>query len=555
MADALPRDRGDTIPNANSPQLLTHMLEMVARGVRSTRGLEESLGVDQRTVRYYLQAGSWLGLLVDDTDPLLSADGLAYVYAGADRRRIYARAVFDQPFVRGLLQGGDRQLPTAERIAAEIMAQQPELAESTARRRASSVRGLIAPALDPRLVPEAPAREQLSLPLAQATVAAPTAAFTRSGGRSFNPDIYRYLLCAVLDQGEITLGHVRGMLDRAGASDVPIGAYVDLALERADVVKLDERLVVAPGAIARRELAESTASIILSDGGWRAHMESVRTAVKGGGTSIRVSGRYRLWDTRLFGSALSPERLDADLARVLRDRSLAAHPCTTDHPASAPATPAGPFVRHWTVPGLIVALPPTLAQLWEGVGAVNRRLRNARHRADAVGPPTPAYRPVAVHGGLLHPGESLPRSVPDARSLRHRLVRHSPYVTLLTGLLLLHRARPQELDLMNERGRWMVRRHRRKLGYLLEVLDAFAHSRGWLTSRRLHGALDGSVLVGILTHLGLIHTTDTRAVLDEGFFHRLRHDEEVALHAQIEPISAAIADWLESLPAAETTRR
>jgi hypothetical protein len=56
------------LPGANSPQTLTRLLEAAARGVRSTRALQEALGVQAQTVRAYVHAGVWLGL-ADAPDP------------------------------------------------------------------------------------------------------------------------------------------------------------------------------------------------------------------------------------------------------------------------------------------------------------------------------------------------------------------------------------------------------------------------------------------------------------------------------------------------------
>jgi len=97
-------DGARVVPNANSPALLTHLLEMVSRGLRSPRTLSEALGIDQRTVRYYVQAGVWLGFLEDSPEPLLSPEGLAYVYGGKLRRARYAEAVSRQPFVLALVK-------------------------------------------------------------------------------------------------------------------------------------------------------------------------------------------------------------------------------------------------------------------------------------------------------------------------------------------------------------------------------------------------------------------------------------------------------------------
>lgn len=544
------RGRSDTVPNANSPQLLTHLLEMVARGIRSTRGLQEALGVDQRTVRYYIQAGVWLGLLLDDGDPLLSPDGLGYVYAGPARTELYARAVAQQPFVVDLLQRTGGRLPDTDAIERAILRADPQLAPATVSRRASSVRGLIGPFLEHRTrEPAAPdAHEQLLLPLSQAPHVEPAPPLTRISGRSFSPDIYRYLLCFLLDHGELTLGHVRGLLDRAGAGDVPIGSYVDLALERGDAVRVDERLVVTPGAVARRDAAASTAAVILTDGGWRLHLDDILEALDDQTQPVvRAPGRYRLWNRRLLGKDLDAATLRADLHAVLRDRSLDAW-LRTGPDAAEPAIVHEAFVDCWQTPGLIVALPPSLVQLWEGIAGVNRHLRNARHRADAVGTPSTAYRPSVVHGGLLHPGEPLPRSIPDMRTLRLRIVAHSPYVTMLVALLSLQRAGDPVVDVRHREGVWEVVRHRKRLGALLDVLDGFARSQRWLPARRHHGSISSRVLVGLAERLGLAVATGDRLMLDDTFFGQLRSEEdEGVLRTGLDPLGQALAGWIGEL--------
>lgn len=541
------RGRGiDAFPNANSPQLLTHMMETLARGIRSTRGLQESLGIDQRTVRYYLQAGRWLGLLLDGSEPLLSPDGLAYVYAGSERPRHYARLVLNHPFVQQLLSHAGGRMPTTAQVAEVMRASAPDLADATLQRRASSVRGLIAPAMEPGLVPEADARDQLALPLSQAPKVAAPPPLSAIGGKVFNPDIYRYIACTLMDHGELTLGHVRGLLDRAGASDVAIGPYIDLALERGDAARLEERLVVTSSMAHHRHMLDSTASIILSDAGWRAHLTSVMSQPNEG-SQVRIKGRYRLWDRRLFGHQMSPDTLEADLHVVLRDRSLSSWPICNG-PGDLPAYTPRAFLLAWDQPGLAVALPPALAQLWEGLSGINRRLRNARHRADAVALPTPAYRPLRVHGGALHPGETLPRSIPDLRSLRTRLVMNSPYVAMVIALMLLHRNEGSRLSIRTTGGRWELRRYRQVLGAPLEILDGFARAMAWIPSRRPHGGLNDGAFLSLLERLRLVVLTDQRALLEEGFFHSMRQEaEEGQLHPQLTHLGARLSAYLDTL--------
>ena len=533
--------RPDAVPNASSPQLLTHLLERIARGVRSSRALNEALGVDPRTVRYYVQAGAWLGFLIDGPEPVLTADGLAYVYGGAARPEIYARVVGAQPMVAELLARTRGATPTDEQVAAAILKVDRDLSPSTVERRASALRGLIAPCLRPglgaRLADEG---SQLLLPLAQIPISEPEPP-TKASGRSFSPDVYRYLLCYLLDHGELTLGHLRGLLDRIGADDVPIGGYVDLAIVRGDAVRVDERLVVTAGAVSRREVADSTASVILSDGGWRSHVDALRARAKG------PTDRWRLWDRRLLGRDVDSETIEVELRRVLRDRGLDGWPrAVGPAPARTPAEPVA-FLDCWDQQGLVLALPPSLAQLWEGVAGVNRHLRNARHRADAVGSPTLAVRPSVVHGGVLHPGEALPRAVPDLRSLRVRALRSAPYLAMTTALLLAHRTGEVAGELRAEHGGWVVRRHRTSWGELLEVCDAFAKSRGWIPSRRVRGGLDARTLVSLLERLGVAVVADDRLVLDDTFFVALRGEEdEVPLRDGLARLGEVMAAYLAS---------
>lgn len=539
--------RKDAIPNANSPQLLTHLLEMVARGVRSTRGLQEALGVDQRTVRYYFQAGAWLGFLSDDPEPLLTPEGLGYVYAGAGRRKVYAEAVRKHPFFQDLMERTAGN-PKDAAIRAAISSFDPSLADSTVRRRASAVKGLIAPALESVAdQPEPQSEPQLELQLQAAPLTSTPAPVSLKHGRSFNPDIYRYMLCYLLDHGELSLGHIRGLLDSAGADHIPIGGYIDLALQRGDAVRAAERLIVSPGAIQRRDLADNTAAVILSDAGWRSHLAALRGAPDQDSPDS-LNGPYRPWDRRLFGHEIRPEDLESDLHRILRDRSLDSWPQTTGPSDFTPAQVDAPFLESWKHRDLVIALPPSLAQLWEGVQGVNRRLRNARHRADAIGTPSMAYRPMVVHSGLLHPGEHLPRSVPDARSLRQRLLSNAPYVTLILALLYVHRTRSQGIELSLRKGEWSVRQHRTLLGEPLHVLDGFAKAQGWVPARRSRNDMSAGLLLSLLERLHMVLVVSDVAILEDNFFNQLRNDaEEQELLQHLEPLSCALAEHLETL--------
>lgn len=536
------------LPNANSPQLLTRLLELVARGVRSTRGLQEALAVEARTVQYYERAAEWLGMLDTDGGCTLTPLGLEYVYAGRDRPRVYAAAVRANPLAASVLeQSGDR-LPTLDEVQRAVARAEPDLAPATVRRRASAVRALIAPALGRRgrARSHEDAGRQLALPLTpRATAPAPR--LRPAGGAEYDPDVYRFVYAALLNHGELTLGRIRALLDRAGADGAPVGGYVDLALARGDARRLDERLVLTADGAARRDLATSTASIILSDPGYRSWLadgllpDDRSAAVR----RERVRARYRHWDRRLVGRTVDPTELPRAISRILLDRPLGSFPIAgRSLPDLEPVEE--PFLDVADRPGLALVLPPSLAALQGGVAAVNRLLQRARQGRD-VEPPDLSVRPLLFHGGLVHPGEPLPRSVPDARSLRLRLLMHAPYPAMVGALLLLHRQRP-DLALVRADDGWAIRRGKRRLGGLLEVLDRFATARGHVVARGPDG-LTATDLVTLLEAVGVACVAGRVAVLDEGLFVKLRSEaEEIELHDRLLPLAEALEGWLDAAP-------
>ena len=94
MAKRTPRHT--LIPNANNVRFLTRVLEFVAKGVRDPKALAEVLDCEVRTVHYYTQAGDWLGLIEtqESRDPHLTRLGLEFVYAGRQRPKVYAEAIW-----------------------------------------------------------------------------------------------------------------------------------------------------------------------------------------------------------------------------------------------------------------------------------------------------------------------------------------------------------------------------------------------------------------------------------------------------------------------------
>jgi hypothetical protein len=540
--------RRAAIPNANNPRLVRRVVGWIARGVRSSRGLQEVLGLELRTVQYYLNAAEWLGLVEAGPDRLLTPLGLGVAFSD-DPGRAYARAVWAQPFVAQLMTGRGRELPPVEDVVVAIARAEPDLAPATVRRRASSVRSLVAPALGPRRRP-APRPEQLDLPLAP-RAPGPPPRLDPGVAADADPDVYRAVYGALLDHGELTLGQLRALLDRAGVSELPIGGYVRLAEERGDARKEGERLVIPPGGVHRRDVVRSTASIILSHARYRQWLDDRRAAAEGDRhAEIRcdqVAARFRAWDRRLLGRALDPGTLDADLGRVLLDRSVDSFPLTGDG-GTPPAPVEAPFLDAWEQGGLLLALPPSLEVLRGGLAAVNARFQAARQGHAEVGLPDVSTRPVRVHGGLLHPGEPRPRSVPDQISLRLRLLMNAPYPALLAGVLLLHREAPEQLAVRRLRGTWHITRRGRPLGPVLPLFDAFAAHRGWIPCRRPSGGLPLDDLLAGLEAVGLLHLVERTVVLAERLFLRLRTaPEQMEVHHRLRPLADALEGWLGGL--------
>jgi len=534
------------LPSANSPQLVARLVEALARGVRSSRGLQETLSLQAATVRAYLHAAQWLGLVEADGDPMLTPLGVAYAYAGRQRAWLYARAVWAIPLAADLLVASDGRLPELDAVERAVAAAEPDLAGATLHRKASAVRSLLAPVVG-RKRPRASAGEveQLGLPLTHAATASPPPRLGPTAGE-YDPDAYRFLLACLLDFGELTLAHVRRLLDLAEATELPIGGVVDMAVSRGDAARVGERLVATADAVLRRELVEATPSVMLSDPLYRAYLDDAVAAQSDRVAATRrdaVAHRYRAWDRRLFGHELRPEHIASDLERVLMDRPLAAYPvAVATRPTPTPCEE--PFLDVWERRDLYVCLPPTLSQLQGGLPAVNRVL--ARARRGVVGMPDLSDRPTVHHGALLHPGEPLPRSVPDTRSLRLRVLMHAPYLSLLAAVLWLHRLGPGAVEVREERTGWRVRVHRRDLGPVLRVLDRVAESRGWHPCRRVDGGLPAGVLVAIAEVVGIAAVVGKRLVLAERLFYQLDTEpEELEVAARLRPMAEAVMASLE----------
>lgn len=536
------------VPNANSPELLMRLLELVSRGLRSTRELAEALEVEPRTVGYYTQAAQWLDLLDVGEEPGLTPLGLELVYAGEEREQVYARAVWANPVVADLLVESDDTLPSVAAVARVLQEIEPDLAPSTVRRRATAVRGLIAPAIGTRRVQPPDEARQMALPLGLPTSPSTRQRLETVGSHEHSPEAYRFLLASLLDHGELHLRHVRGLLDRAGADRAPIGGYVDMAVARGDVVRVDSVLVISAAAAQRPELVETANSIMLSDPPYRSYLDAVALSATDREAAIRRDQqvrRFRSWDRHLFGHPADPETLGDDLEGVVLDRPLSAFPLAVPGIQPASVEP-GPFLERWEAGSIRVACPPSLAHLQGGVASVNRLLREVRMHPELARIPGVADPSVAVHAGLLHPGEVVPRAVPDTRSLRSRVLMNVPYIALVAGLLLVHRQHPHHLVLHRSRGRWRLRWRDASVGPVLPFLDAFGTNQGWVVSRRTSGGLPDAALFDALEALGIVSVFGHQAVLAERFFGQLRNaPEESEVHARLAPLATALERFLD----------
>ena len=116
-----------------------------------------------------------------------------------------------------------------------------------------------------------------------------------------------------------------------------------------------------------------------------------------------------------------------------------------------------------------------------------------------------------------------------------------------SAILLGQRLQPEGPALELISGRWMVRYGNRTIGPLLPVIDAFAHGRNWVTSRRNPGPVEAEDLIKILETLGVTTTLSRAAVLSEKFFASMRTDiEEMELHRQLRPLAETSVSWLKS---------
>lgn len=564
------RTRANLVPNANDPRVLVRMIGLIAAGLRRPPALAEVLDVELRTVHYYTQAGEWLGLLSTDGELHLSPAGLELAFADPGRRLLlYADAVWRNEFARGLL-AGQRQLPDAQAITDYILEQEPDLADSTARRRASAVRSLLEPAFHRRPSKRKPRGQQLALPFPTLRPAADVTEpdVDLRAGLERSPDVYGRLYRVLLDQGELTTSQLRAVLDRIGGTDCPLGGYAEMAVRRGDARRLGERLVVTPGAIRRREFAQDGVLVALTDPDYRRWLRGLLDRARGlvvdpdeshGGVGARLDAkailasreherlgrRFATWDLRIFGERLTPDTVRAAAEGVLPGRDPLSLPSAGDPGAELPFTDT-PFLESLQSPGLPVAFPSTLSDIAGGIATLNGQLQKHRAAPAAVRPPAITDRRARYHSGVLHPAEASPRSIPDNHSLRLRLLTHCPVLSLMGALLIMDRRADLPLQVVDLGAGPLLRWDNDLEGDLIEMLDAFCASQGWLCARPLRGGLDSASLEAIARAAGVSTRAGRRVVMEEALFVRLQEDIEARLtYDALQPLMRRLQAWLE----------
>ena len=564
------RARAQLVPNANDPTVLIRLIGLIAAGLRRREALAEVLDVELRTVNYYTQAGEWLGLLSTEGDVHLTPKGVELAFADPRRRlKLYAEAVWRNDFARALL-AGQRSLPDADTIARFIVEQEPGLASSTARRRASAVRSLLEPAFEHRPSRRKPQGTQLSLPfgLLQDQQAREEEPVNLKAGLERSPDVYARLYRALLDHGELSTSQLRALLDRIGGGNCPLGPYAEMAVRRGDARRQGDRLIVTPGAVKRRELAEDGVLIALTDPDYRKWLSGLIARARGevqdpdesaGGIGARVDAaaiiaareharlgrRYATWDVRIFGHPLKPSSVRSALEHALPGRDPLSLPGAGD-PGSELPFEERPFLEALDVMGLPIALPSSLSAVAGGVATLNGELRRLRSGPANVRLPGPLDRRSRVHGGVLHPGEGLPRAIPDNQSLRTRLLNQTPALSMFAALLLMDRRVDLPLRIVDRGSGPLLRWSDTIVGPLVETLDAFSVAQGWTCSRPLRSGLDGATLEAAARALGICTRAGRRVIMEEALFVRLQEDVEARLtYEALLPLIGRLQAWLD----------
>ncbi len=546
-------------PGSCSPRALGRLLGFVAAGASGVEALARRMRTDPAAARRHLEVAAWLGFLTRPSTateleiPPLSRRGLEFVFGARRRPRVYAEALWDHPLMGPLMahkpgRALDRwELEELLRGVAPA-AEPPQLEHAVA-----AVHAFMAPAIRQR-----PRRRErrpgAQLRLAFARPRAPVTGYRLRAadiGDSTleDPALYRSVLQLLLDEGELAIPDIAGLLSDLGAPSAPAGAYAQMAVRRGDAVRHHDghvdKLVVTAGGVERRDVSDTVASVALSDPDYRDYLHVLQATGQGAlGAAARygrLRARFRRWDERVFGVDVSPRAMAHAAHRLIEGPTLVAIPqakpgVEVDY-LSQPAL----FLDQLDSSNLVVALPASIELLVGGLPAVNRALDRGRGSA---GWGHPAFAPrLRVHGGLCHPGEQRPGAIPDGVSLRLHVIERVPHLAVLVATLLQQRVSRGRVGVRLRGDRLRVYHRRRDLGSFLLRSDDLMRERGWLVSRRQRGGLPEATLKDLAEVLGIAVQAGRALVLRESFFRRLLHQpEDRHVHDRLQPLGV----WIES---------
>jgi len=531
---------------------------LVASGEVKVDRLAKRLRIEAPELQARIRLAVWLGFFdpprrgQDARVPPLSRRGLELVYSAGKRPRVYAEALWDHPVVGPLMafQPGEPFEPVLlqDLLSARHPSIEPELIEQLA----GSLLVIMEPALrqKPRRRDRRPGTQ---LRLGFARPRAPVTGYRfrarPSGtpqGDCVDPAVYRAVLQALLDEGELAVAQLGRILESLGVRGTPAGPYAEMAVRRGDAQRqvqagLD-KLLVTPAAIHRRDLSDTVASVALSDPEYRAYLGVLQATGRGDlGAAARygkLRARFRCFDERTFGADVSPRAMAHAASRLLEGRTLAAIPAATPEPELGYLPRAASFLDLLQHRNLVIALPPSIDLLVGGLGAVERALADTH-----AGRVHPVFaQRLLVHGGLLHPGEPLPGSLPDRVSLRLHVIERVPHLTLLVAIMLQQRVSKGRVSVRLRGDRLRLYHRRRDLGAFLQRADELMADRGWLVSRRQRGGVLEATLKDACEALGIAVQAGRCLVLQESFFRRLlAQPEDRYLHDRLLPLG----DWAE----------
>tara|TARA_Y100001978_G_C23387177_1_gene288298 strand:- start:89 stop:559 length:471 start_codon:yes stop_codon:yes gene_type:complete len=151
-----------------------------------------------------------------------------------------------------------------------------------------------------------------------------------------------------------------------------------------------------------------------------------------------------------------------------------------------------------------------------------------------------------IHGAVLCPSETLPRSIADTLTLRLRLLTHCPAFALLAVLLLLDRKDSVPVMLSEDVSGLIVHWGKQPLGPVLDVFLRFCRDQHWFVTHPITGGLTGRELIDTGIALGLCDKVSRRVVLAEPLFLRLQEDVEARMvYESILPLEDALHAWFE----------